>query len=141
MIEQIRESLGKALETASDLTETLESLQEKAAQLSDAQGQGGAPDVEAEVKRRMAAKLRADADHLEAGSNVPEAVETVPEEQPAGPGFPSDDGVDYPLAETVEEAQRILGQVEAEEYAKDEPDGRRIQKFRRHAAQTEAENR
>ena len=135
MTEQLQQGLTDALKDIDQLRGTVESLQEMASET---------PDVEAEITRRMAAKLRADADQLEAGSNVthPASDDPAPaEEQPADPGFPSESEADPPLAETVEEAQRILGEVEAEEYAKPEPDFKRLLTYQRHATQTEAANR
>ena len=105
------------------------------------------PDFEAEVNRRMVAKMRSAADEMEGDSNVPHVVTVVPDEaksnDPQGEsgsdtGAPDEAKPDYPLGETVAEAQETLGRVEAEEYARAEPDFKRLHQYQRHATQMEA---
>ena len=170
-MEQLKQGLTDAVAAIDSVREIIVSLQEKASQMPAGQD-ADTPDYEAEVNRRVAAKMRFAAEQLELetasevvsevvnvvnvvnvkvdadapAAEEPETASDAPaaaaptEEQPADPGFSVDES-DHPLAETAAEAQRILGLVEQEEYAKEEPDFKRLHKYQRHATQTEAANR
>ena len=147
MTEQFQQGLAEAMKEIDNLRGTVESLQEMASEAPESET-SGAPDIEAEVNRRVAARMRALAEEMEPvseaaeGTTEPDTPDTPEqEEHPAAPGFLTDDSGDYVLAETVAEAQGILGQVESEEYGKEEPDAKRMLKYKRHATQTEAANR
>ena len=148
--DQMQENIRTFLVEIDRVREHAVSLQDMVAQIPDP------VEAEAEVKRRVAATIRAAAEKMEAEADSDAAVsgvaqatfdstgeQSIPESGSVKPFgvFPRDESGDYVLAEAVEQAQAILGQVETEEYPKSEPDEPRLQKYRRHATQTEAAHR
>lgn len=151
---QLQEKLGSILRDYESMGQEIQSLQDMVDDIPDP------VDIDAEVKRGVAARMRAFADEMEfvgmetadEAEHTPEApAESGPDEDPAihDPGTgdfqadrtPRDESGDYVLAETMQQAQAILSKVEAEEYSKPEPDELRLRKYRRHAAEIEAAHR